>query len=137
MSEFVCTFSAQTELIDGHIKGKPSVRSVCCLAVEKYAPQSNFSCEKHMSSSRKRTIHFVVKTNYKDKLRVMKDKLRKDSVKPLKSRQWNKENWLSHSSSLDHYPYLSAFYTLFAHPISLSRSISLPTPFYLQHTAFY
>ena len=43
MSEFVCTIFAQTELIDGHMKGKPSVRSVCCLALDKYAPHSNFS----------------------------------------------------------------------------------------------
>ena len=39
MSESVCTIFAQTELIDGHMKGKPSVRSVCCLALGNNAPQ--------------------------------------------------------------------------------------------------
>ena len=52
-------FFAQTNIIDGHMKRKPSFRSVCCLALEKYAPQSNFSCEKYMSLSRKRIIHLL------------------------------------------------------------------------------
>ena len=92
MSEFVCTTLAETELTDGHMKGKPSVPRMCCLAVEKFAPQSNFYSEKHMSSSRKRTIHFVVNTYYKNKQRVMNDKVCKDSVKTFKIRQRNKEN---------------------------------------------
>ena len=97
MLEFVCTTLAKTESIGGHMKGKPSVRSVCCLLLEKYAPQSHFSSEKHMSSSRKRTILFVVNTYYKNKQRVMNDKVRKDSVKTFTSRQRNKEHSLNHS----------------------------------------
>ena len=38
MSDFVCTVFAQTEFIDKHMNGQQSVRKVCCLVLEKYAP---------------------------------------------------------------------------------------------------
>ena len=82
---------APNELIDGYMKGKLSVRSFCCLALEKYAPQSKFSYEKHVRSSRKSTIQFVANIYNKNKQRFMNDKVRKDSAKTFKSRERNKE----------------------------------------------
>ena len=92
MSDFVCTVFAQTEFIDKHMNDQQSVRKVCCVALEKYAPNSLFSCEEHIQSSRKRTIQFVVNTYYKNKQKISNDKVRKDTVKTFKSRQRTKES---------------------------------------------
>ena len=90
MSEFVSTVFAQTEFIDERLKGKLSVRKACCAALEKYAPQSIISCENHKTLARKRIIQFVVNTYYKNKQKILNDKVRKDSVKSFKTRQRNK-----------------------------------------------
>lgn len=90
MSDFVCTIFAQTEYIDKQICGEQSVRTVCCLALEKYAPDLLFACEEHIQSCRKRTIQFIVNTYYKNKQNLSNDQVRRDSVKAFKSRQRTK-----------------------------------------------
>ena len=47
LSDFVCSVFAQTEMIDYQINCQQSVRKVCCWALDKYAPNSLFACDKH------------------------------------------------------------------------------------------
>ena len=88
--EFVCSSFAILDFAETVIKST-SVRKLCEICLDIYAPESSYSCTEHEKLCRKFTIKMLVNIFHNNKQKHMCDNVRKEGVKKFKRRQRNKE----------------------------------------------
>ena len=88
--EFVCSSFAILDFAETVIKST-SVRKLCEICLDIYAPESSYSCTEHEKLCRKFAIKMLVNIFHNNKQKHVCDNVRKEGVKEFKRRQRNKE----------------------------------------------
>lgn len=88
ISYFVSTIFAQIDFINTFISST-CVKKYCQLALQKYAPQSVFSCDVHQK--KKIAIMITINIFYNNMQKLVKGNVRKHAVNEFKKRQRRKE----------------------------------------------
>lgn len=91
LSFFISTLFAQIDFINKLISST-SVKKYCQFALEKYAPQSVFSCNIHSDRNREIAIKIIINVFYNNMQKLAKGNVRKHAVNEFKKRQRTKEN---------------------------------------------